>query len=75
MITMDELRKMLRDACEAEGSQTAWAAKNGVSLAYVNDVLAGRRNPGEGISKAFGLKPITVYVQADQKPRERKGKK
>lgn len=66
---------MLRDACEASGSQKAWAAANGVSGTYVSDVLAGRKEPGEGIAKAFGLKPITVYVQANQKPRERKGKK
>lgn len=53
---------MLREACETAGSQKAWAAANGVSTAYVSDVLAGRRDPGEGIAKAFGLKPITVYV-------------
>lgn len=52
---------MLRDACEAAGSQKAWANANGVSTAYVSDVLAGRRDPGEGIAKAFGLRPVTMY--------------
>ena len=73
MISVDDLRKMLRDACEAAGSQKAWAKANGLSITYVSDVLAGRREPGKGIAQAFGFKPITVYVEIDR--RERKGRK
>jgi DNA-binding transcriptional regulator YdaS (Cro superfamily) len=54
----------LRRACRAAGSQQAWAAANGVSSAYVSDVLNARREPGEAILRALGLRKIVRYVKA-----------
>lgn len=46
---------MLAKACEAEGSQQAWAKLHGISAPYVNDVINGRRGPGKSILSALGL--------------------
>lgn len=54
----------LRAACDAAGSQTAWAKANGVSGAYVCDVLMARREPGQSILQALGLRKIVRYVEA-----------
>jgi DNA-binding transcriptional regulator YdaS (Cro superfamily) len=53
----------LRRACRAAGSQQAWAAANGVSPAYVCDVLNARREPGDAILRALGLRKIVRYVE------------
>ena len=64
---------MLREACEAAGSQKAWAKNNGLSGAYVSDCLAGRREIGEGIALAFGFRQVTMYVElAEKRGRKRK---
>jgi len=43
------------------GLQVAFAEDNNLSAAYVNDVLRGRREPGEKILDAVGVERITVY--------------
>ena len=53
--TADEVRAMLRQACEAAGGQSAWARINGVSPQFVCDVLSGYRFPGASIAKGLGL--------------------
>lgn len=58
----------LRKACADAGSQKAWAEANGVSGAYVNDVLQSRREPGESILSALGLRKVVRYVEAQRKP-------
>lgn len=45
----------LRAACVSVGGQRAWAQRNGLSLPYVNDVIGGRRAPGDGILRGLGL--------------------
>lgn len=47
-------RQELRAACDAAGSQKAWAAAHGLSAAYVSDVLRGKP-PGDAILAALGL--------------------
>lgn len=61
MLSVDQVRKRLREKCDAAGSQAAWAKAHGVSAAYVSDVIAGRREPGEAILKAFKLRKIVLY--------------
>jgi hypothetical protein len=39
----DKVRAMLLEVCREAGGQAAWARRHGFSLAYVNDVIAGRR--------------------------------
>ncbi|QRE76799.1 hypothetical protein [Methylobacterium aquaticum] len=54
-MTAEEVRALLRQRVEAEGSANAWARLNGVSHAYTLDALAGRRPPGPAILSALGL--------------------
>jgi len=51
----------LRAACAASGSQKAWAAQAGVSQAYVNDVIRGRREPGDSILGPLGIERVITY--------------
>ena len=69
MISTDEMRQVLREACEVAGSQSAWAKANGLSSAYVSDVLAGRREPGKSIAQVFGYEPVTMYKELPRKGR------
>lgn len=66
-----ELRELLKKACAEAGGQKAWATRNSVSGAYVNDVLQGRREPGESITTALGYRRKVEYVQDawDDKPK------
>ncbi len=52
---------LLRRRCDDAGGQASWAAANGVSPQYVNDVLHGRREPGEGILRPLGLERVVTY--------------
>lgn len=54
-MTADDVRKLLRAACDDAGNQATFAKKAGVSRAYVTDVLKGNRNPGPSILRALGL--------------------
>ena len=59
-MTLDGLRKYLRRECDKVGSQKGWAAQHGLSLPYVNDVINGRREPGESILAALGYERAPV---------------
>jgi hypothetical protein len=51
----------LRDACQALGSENAWAKAHGMSQTYVFNVLRGRREPAERILLALGLRRRVIY--------------
>lgn len=51
----------LQRSCNAAGGQSAWATKHDISAAYVNDVLKGRRLPGDKITKALGLEKALLW--------------
>ena len=51
----------LKREVEKAGGQRAWASVNGLSAAYVNDVLHGRREPADTICKALGLARIVEF--------------
>lgn len=53
MITNDDLLKLLKKACKEAGTQRKWALTNGISPAYVNDVLHGNRDVGKVIVEAL----------------------
>lgn len=61
-ITQFDVFIEIRKACAAAGSQSAWAEANGMSPAYVSDVLNSRREPGAKILAALGLRKIVRYV-------------
>lgn len=72
-LTAADVRERLRAACKAAGSQAAWAGRNKVTAAYVSDVLAGRRDPGESILRGLGLVRVTIYRDAAAGPGVRMG--
>ena len=57
-MTADDVRQLLRKACDKAGSNRAWAQANDVSPAYVSDVLLRRREPGPAILDPLGLEAI-----------------
>lgn len=65
-ITLDDVRQMLRDKSDGAGSQKALAAQLGVSPQYLGDVLNGKREPGESILEALGLRKVACYAHADK---------
>lgn len=65
-MTADEVRALLTTA--ANGNVSAWAKQNNISGAYVSDVLAGRREPGEKILQALGLIRVVTFQPADATP-------
>jgi hypothetical protein len=63
ILTSIDVAGRLRSACRAAGGQKAWAEANGISLGYVNDVLNARRDPGDAITAALGLRRVVRYVE------------
>jgi len=59
----DELISYIQSVINSRyaGLQAAFAQDNGLSAAYVNDVLRCRREPGKKILDAVGIERITVY--------------
>jgi hypothetical protein len=64
---LDHVLALLRRRCDEAGGQKAWAKANGVSAAYVCDVLNGRREPGDGILRPLGLEKVVTYRRKPQK--------
>lgn len=63
-LTRLEVFALLREECRKAGGQKAWAAAQGISPAYVSDVLHAHRDPGPAILAALGLVKVTRYVNA-----------
>ena len=53
--------KRLRASTNAAGGQKAWADKHAISAAYVNDVLLGKKLPGDKITRALGLEKALLW--------------
>jgi hypothetical protein len=63
-MTADDVRNLLRNACEKAGTAAAWAKDNDLSAAYVSDTLSKKREPGPAILKALGLTSEMQYRKA-----------
>lgn len=57
-----DVHQLIRAACEAQGSQAAWAALHGLSPSYLSDVLHMKRDPGPAILEALGLIRVVRYL-------------
>jgi hypothetical protein len=55
------VRRLLGAAVQQAGTQASWCALHDISPAYLSDVLAGRREPGEKILAAMGLERVLSY--------------
>ena len=60
-MTSDGVRKAIRRACKAAGSQQEWAAQIGIKPAFLSQVLRGEREPSPAILKPLGLVKAVVY--------------
>jgi len=61
-LSMPDVLCALSAAVDAAGSQRAYARSIGVSQAYVGDILAGNRQPGDRVLAALGLRRITIIA-------------
>jgi hypothetical protein len=64
LMTSDDVRTMLREACTKAGNAALWAAKHDLAPSYVSDTLNGRREPGPKILYALGLVSEPQYRKA-----------
>lgn len=53
--------KLLKSECHKAGGQRAWSKANGVSVAYVSDVLSGKALAGAKILSALGVEKVVTH--------------
>ena len=63
ILTVMEVRALLRRECEEAGSQREWALAHGITMTDVSYVLTGRRPPGPTLLRALGLTRVINYVR------------
>ncbi len=63
--TLPELIDLLRVRVAAVGGQQQFADAAGVSQGYVNDILAGKREPGAKILMMLGYQKVSIYETRD----------
>ena len=61
-VTPCDLRRKLLNLCVKCGSQRRAASELGISAQYLNDVLHGKREPGDKLLMAIGLQKIVRYI-------------
>lgn len=66
-MALAEVVRLVRGRCEAAGSQKDFAGLAGVSQAYISDVLNGKREPGQKLLAAIGLRRTVVYTSSEEK--------
>jgi len=67
LLTTDDIRSWLREPCEAAGTQKVRARQHWVALAYLGDILHGRRDPDPRTLVPLALGQVQrLYVSVDQ---------
>lgn len=61
MMDAECVSRMLADEARREGSQRALARKIGVSAAFLNDIIRGKREPSGKPLKYLGLVRLVSY--------------
>jgi hypothetical protein len=64
MMTPEQFRTHLRAYVGGCGDQQQAAHRLGISPAYLNDVLHGRREPGPKLLGSLGMRRVTMYTLA-----------
>ena len=59
--TLNELLALIAARVKAAGGQEAFAILAGVSQGYINDILKGKRAPGEKVLQAVGYRKVVLY--------------
>jgi hypothetical protein len=65
-----DVHRALAAACKRAGGQKAFAEAHCLSNSYVNDVLHGRRDAGDGILDALGLVRVVRYKRMNPKAKQ-----
>jgi len=65
-MTKLELLNHLKKLVEEAGTQKELASRLGVSLAYLNDVMLGRKEPGKKLLAALGVERVVIYKKAGE---------
>ena len=60
-MTQNDVRELLRKACDKAGSVRRWAMDHELSNSYVSRVLQDGEAPGASILEALSLEKIVVY--------------
>lgn len=61
--TQQDVRDMLNDMIDENGSQAKVAQILGMSRSYLNDIIQGKRQPGNAVMDHFGLKKCVAYIK------------
>ena len=69
----NDLIEILRVRCQERGTQKAWAKDHGVSPAYVNDVLQGRREISDNFAALLGFERRVYFLSREDVQREEPG--
>jgi len=70
-MTPDEARDLLRSECEKVGSQAAWGTRHAISRAHVCGVLSGRKEMGDRMQAALGLRRVITYEPVRRRATQR----
>jgi hypothetical protein len=65
-----DVHRALAAACKRAGGQKAFADTHYLFSTYVNDVLHGRRDAGDGILDALGLVRVVRYKRMNPKAKQ-----
>ena len=60
--TTENVRIILRRACDEAGSVSAWARAHAMSVPGLHDVLKGRVGVSATLAKKLGLRRVVRYV-------------
>jgi DNA-binding transcriptional regulator YdaS (Cro superfamily) len=53
---LEDVQSLLQKRCGSAGGQRAFAAKHGLKVQYVSQVLLGQRPPSARLCKVLGIK-------------------
>ena len=64
LLTVDDVRALLRVEIDKAGTQTAWARRARANRSIACAILAGKKTLQPKIVKALGLKRVIAYTRA-----------
>lgn len=62
----DDVRDLLRQACEAAGSQRAFALEHGINIGLLSSIYNGHRRPVPQVLEALGLRVVKGYQRSGE---------
>ncbi len=70
MVDTEYIRRLVREAEQAAGGKPALAARWGISVQYIADVIRGYRDPGKTILAKLGYERVVLYrkVESNEPP-------